>query len=332
MYKIKETPEDFVVKEITNVKAEEKGSYSYFWLKKRDYTTVKAVEKVAERLRIPVKNIGFAGSKDKRAVTEQLISIKNCGVKGLELKDIKLKYFGKGINPISLGDLKGNEFVITVKDYGKINDKIRDIPNYFDEQRFSKNNAEVGKAIVKKDFKNAVELILENKGDFEEKLRGYLKQKPTDYIGALRKINKKILKLYIHAYQSYIFNETVNQYLKIKTINTENIINKELTIEKDIIKNKIKKKKIPIIGFGSEIKDEEIKKIVDGILEKEGINLRDFIIPQIPELSSEGIDRELFIDVKDFKIVEKEKDKIVLSFSLPKGAYATIVVKNLFNL
>ena len=121
MYKIKEIPEDFVVKEITNVKAGEKGDYSYFWLKKRDYTTIRAVEKIAERLRIPVKNIGFAGSKDKRALTEQLISIRNCGVKSLELKDIRLKYFGKGESALIINKLI-NVILNTTKNLSKKKD------------------------------------------------------------------------------------------------------------------------------------------------------------------------------------------------------------------
>lgn len=312
MYKIKQIPEDFIVKEITNVKPQNKGHYSYFLLKKKDYTTLKAIEQIARRLRLPTKYFGFAGSKDKKAVTEQLVSIKNCNIKSLKLKDIELKYFGKGNKPISLGDLEGNEFIVTVRGMGdkKINNKIR-IPNYFDEQRFSKNNAEIGEYLIKKNFKKATNLILKNKGDYEENLKEYLKQKPNDYVGALRTINKKLLRLYVHSYQSYIFNETINQYLKLN--------------------KKVKNIKIPIMGFGTEIKNKKIKEIIEGILKKENINPRDFILPQIPELSSEGTERDLFIDVKDFKILKKEKDKITLSFTLQKGSYATIVIKTLFE-
>ena len=51
----------------------------------------------------------------------------------------------------------------------------------------------------------------------------------------------------------------------------------------------------------------------------------------MPELSSEGTERDLFIEIKDFKIREMEKDKAVVSFSLPKGSYATVVIKELFS-
>ena len=219
MYILKQIPEDFRVKEISNIKIHDKGVYSYFLLKKKEYTTFKAIEQISENLNLPIKSFGFAGNKDKKAITEQFISIKtNKNIGNLKIKDISLKSVGKGQNPISLGDLAGNEFVITVRNLEKeqFSFNVDKIPNYFDEQRFSRNNSEVGKAIVKKDFKRAVELVLENKGEHEEKLGEYLLRNNNDYIGALRTINKKILRLYIHAYQSLIFNETVKHYLKLK--------------------------------------------------------------------------------------------------------------------
>ena len=62
MAKIKQVPEDFVVKEITAIKPDT-GDYSYFWLKKRNFTTLDAIFEIAQILRVPKKNFGFAGSK-----------------------------------------------------------------------------------------------------------------------------------------------------------------------------------------------------------------------------------------------------------------------------
>src|SRR3989338_6162306 len=98
MCKIKQIPEDFIVKEINDIKFDDNGIYSYFLLKKRNYNTLRAIKIISEKLKIPEKNIGFAGSKDKNAVTEQIISIKN-GNKNIEnigFRDIELKVIGKG--------------------------------------------------------------------------------------------------------------------------------------------------------------------------------------------------------------------------------------------
>lgn len=340
MYTIKQIPEDFIVNEISSVKgiaakkSEEPGSagkYGYYILKKVNYTTSKALERIAEKLGIKQKQIGFAGTKDKRAVTEQFISIRNCNVKALDLKDISIKLVAKGNEPISLGDLKGNDFIITVrnldeKDVPKI-PKSLEILNIFDEQRFSRNNVEIGKAIIKNDFKGAVELILENesvfKGEYEANVRAYLAEKPADFIGALRNIPRKIAMMFVHSFQSDVWNMMT------------------FAVKEMIAKKKIKPGKnyaLPIIGFGTEFKDSSIKKIAEDILKKEGIIQRDFIIRQFHELSSEGTERKMFVKVKNIKIIGRGDDeinngkkKVTVGFSLPKASYATAVIKELFK-
>lgn len=308
MYKIKQIPEDFIVREISKLNFDNKGSYSYYLLKKKNYTTIDAINLISKKLNIKPKYINFAGTKDKVAVTEQYISILNGPKKGLKLKNIELRYLSKGKERLNLGDLQANEFIITVRNLtsNKIN-SVKNIPNYFDEQRFgiNKNNHIIGKCIIKKEFKKSCELIPE------------IKVKDNDFIGALRTINKRILRMYMHAYQSYLFNETVTQYLKLKS--TKNIT-------------------IPIIGFGTEKTNKKLKNIISKIMKKEKISFRDFIIKAIPELTSEGGERDLFVNVKNFKIEPIEKDelnknkfKAKLKFTLEKGSYATNVIKFLFG-
>lgn len=299
MYQIKQKPEDFIVKEIPKYKLES-GPYSYFWLKKTNYNTVSAVKKLAQILKIPMKNIGFAGSKDKIAVTEQVISIKNIK-KEIKIKDLETKFIGTGKDPISLGDLEGNEFIITIRSLDEkqinklkqINNKEIKILNLFGPQRFSKNNKEIGKAIIKKDFKKAAELI------DQSEVKEHLKHHPNDSIGAIKKLPLKIVKIYVNAYQSYLWNQLAEKLKDSKQIS------------------------IPIIGFGTEL-DEQIKEI----LKQENIILRDFIIPQFPELTQEGNQRNLFIKTK---INVKIKDaKAIIQFKLPKSSYATEVIRQLF--
>ena len=155
----------------------------------------------------------------------------------------------------------------------------------------------LGKAIIKKDFKKAAELI-------DPEFRG------TDYVGLLRKLPKKILMMYVHAYQSYTFNKIVDKYLQCKYK---------------------KNAKIPLVGFGTSIKDKKIKDITKRIMKDEKVSYKDFVIRQIPELSSEGNERSMFVKVKNLKINKLEKNTIKVSFSLAKGAYATNVIKFLFQ-
>ena len=163
MYKIKQIPEDFIVNEISKINKQENGQYAYYILKKINYTTIDALQVLAKKFKIQLKNFGFAGNKDKNAVTKQKISIFR-GSKSFEnakLNNIELKYLGNGKIPISLGDLEGNEFTVTIRNLDKehadklllFNTKKIRCANFFGIQRFSSNNHLVGKQIIKRDFR-----------------------------------------------------------------------------------------------------------------------------------------------------------------------------------
>jgi len=315
MYKIKQKAEDFIVKEVSNVKVGDSGKYLVCLLKKKNYTTLRAIEHVANKLN--VKDIGFAGAKDKNAVTEQYISIR--GVKkldSLELKDISLEFIGYSDLPISLGDLEGNEFTIVIRDLSNkeknsLNKKdIKKImmPNFFGEQRFSERNIAIGKNLLKSRFKEAVKLIFESEPDCKAEMDDFLKDKPNDFIGALKLMPKKLLMMYMHAYQSFLFNMTLNQYIKT---NKKNI-------------------SIPLIGFGTEIENPILEKIINKIMEKEKLTFRSFINSSIPVLSLEGAMRDAFVSIDDLEILE-EKDFVKIKFFLKKASYGTVAVGFLLN-
>jgi tRNA pseudouridine13 synthase len=321
-YKIKQQPEDFIVRESHAHNLKDHGEYAIFIMRKRSYNTESAVQKIAGSLRIPRKSIGYAGSKDSRAVSEQAISIKGVGrerIESLDLKDISLKFIGFSDEPISLGDLSGNDFEITVRCIEERPRRVGRMVNYFGEQRFSTNNAGIGKAMLKKDFKGAVEMMLEHQGREEERMREHLEKHQSDYVGALRTIPWKNLTLYIHAYQSRLWNETARRYLEMKpTLGSQDI-------------------KIPLVGFATEMPTQPLKGIIEDILQEEGVSLQDFVIRAIPDLTSSGGERELHTEVKDLHIGELEDDelnpgkkKVLLKFSLDKGSYATEAVKAMF--
>lgn len=309
--KIKHIPEDFIVEELYDFTPTE-GPYTYFLLKKRNYTTERAVQAVADALNVKRKLINYAGTKDKNAFTTQLCSVKGASeskLRKIKLKDIEVTPLGKGMERISLGQLRGNRFRITIRDAKNAPAAISSIPNYFDDQRFSTNNHLVGRALVKKDFRKAAGLL------DEECIDKYLKAYPKNHIGALRTLPKKILSLFVHAYQSFLFNELLKEYIsKSSKYHESDYVAGKLYFPK----TPLPAIKLPLPGFGT---DHEI-------LKKEGIGPRDFIFRQFPELSSEGDMRDAFVDIDDMDI-EKEDDNMIVSFSLPKGSYATIVIKAL---
>lgn len=315
MYTIKAKPEDFIVQEKSNVKISE-GRYSYFKLTKKNRNTLDVVKELAKILNVKEKEIGFAGSKDKHAVTEQLISILNVKkekVLKTNIENASFEFVGHGDKPISLGDLEGNYFEIVISDYEGEITPTNFCENYFDEQRFSKNNAKIGKHLIKKEFKEACDLI------DNEKINRFLQQHQSDFIGALKKVPLRLLRMYVNSYQSYLWNEVVTKILSEKNVLKE--VN--YSLGKFVFVKKREYLQIPLIGFGS--KEHETSEIKT-LMIKENIKYKDFIIKQIPQLTLEGELRDVFIDVKNFKI---EGNKV--SFFLPKGSYATMVVRKVVN-
>jgi tRNA pseudouridine13 synthase len=312
--KLKQVPEDFIVRETTSITPQKEGEYTYFVLKKRDYTTLKALQVLSQALRTPLSWFGCAGNKDKVAVTEQVCSVATIppeSLLSLSLNDIELKPLGKGNKPVSLGDLKCNEFEIIVRDIDKLPEQKTKFINFFGEQRFSTHNSAIGKAIVKRDFKQAVALILVTKSEASFDVLKTLTEQPKNYLGALKNLPLKLLKLYVHAFQSSIWNELAKKHTETHHENT----------------------KLAIVGFGT-VPDREL----DEVLKREGVTTRDFVIKEFPEMSSEGTERNVFAEASDLKIGELEDDemnagkkKAKLSFKLPPGSYATEFVRQLFS-
>lgn len=320
-YVIKALPEDFIVVEESSKEDFSEGEYLVFRMKKTRYTTENAVQHIVRALGVNRKNIGYAGSKDSQAITWQNITIKGIPkekVDSISLKDIELTFLGKRKEPLSLGDLEFNSFDITIRNISRLPKKTTHIVNYFGDQRFSINNSEVGLAIIKKDFKKAYELICEASDYDRDILEAYVNENKNEFVGALKKMPWKTLNLYIHAYQSKLWNEAVTSYTtKNKPSHNE---------------------KMPLLGFATEFDNEEIEEIYLNIMQKEGITQADFVIRAIPDLSSSGSVREIFTIVHDLEIGSLEDDEInsgmkkcKVKFRLGKGSYATEVVKEMMK-
>jgi tRNA pseudouridine13 synthase len=315
MYTLKQKPEDFIVKEISTVKFTTSGRYAYVLVKKENRNTLDVVKQISRQLGVPEKKVGFAGTKDKHAITEQMMSIYSVGkdkVEKLNIENVSVELKGFGDIPISLGDLDGNKFEIVVRDYSEKVEETDFVVNYFDEQRFGGKNEKIGKAIIKKDFKKACELLR-------------LLVVRNDYIGSLNKISLRMLRFYVHAYQSYLWNETVSEYLMKFDVVKE----VEYKLGKLVFVKEKVDAKIPLIGFDSSLVVGEFSEIIKEIMKKEEITHRDFIIKQIPDLSVEGELRDVCVDVKDLVIERLDESSVRLSFVLGKSSYATMVVKRI---
>jgi tRNA pseudouridine13 synthase len=129
---IKLLPQDFIVEEIlqdgtvvtvdpgqliNNISAE--GKTYYAELVKIGIDTLAAKDEIAATLGIDGKNIGFAGIKDRLALTSQRISIRNVAsdeeFAKINAENFFLKNIVRGKGAVANGDLKGNRFIILLR-------------------------------------------------------------------------------------------------------------------------------------------------------------------------------------------------------------------------
>ena len=263
--KLKETAQDFIVDEISiEPKRFDAARYVIARVRSVNWETNKLIRELARNLRVSRNNIGFAGTKDKRAVTTQLMSFPTTMEKMMEVDIQGISFLDMFTSKYSLkiGRLIGNKFDIMLKQIDleepetrEIVDHVREeilklggFPNFFGIQRFGAVRPLthlVGKAIVNRDFKQAVEYYIGYPQEFEpESLREsrdyfmrtrdyegtfevmnkyytfertllyYLINNPEDYVGALKQLPRNLLMMFTHAYQSFLFNRIISERIR----------------------------------------------------------------------------------------------------------------------
>ena len=169
---LRTTPGDFRVEEIPPDRKLSGGPYLICRLTKTNWELQHAVKEIAKRLSISHRRIGWAGTKDRNAVTTQWISIYNVTpeqVAGVRLRDIALVPVGQSNEGLALGELKGNRFDIVIRDISVEDPEeqvravtetvVAGVPNYFGLQRFGAIRPVthlVGEWILRGDYEQAV--------------------------------------------------------------------------------------------------------------------------------------------------------------------------------
>jgi tRNA pseudouridine13 synthase len=188
--RIKERPEDFVVEEIPAYEACGDGEHLYLFVEKRSLTTTDLVRVVARRFRVAPGAVGFAGLKDKHAVTRQLLSVHLPGPGGaaaalaggppsLDHDRATVIWADRHTNKLRRGHLRGNRFRIKVRGAGvtPVQRALRALrslaetgaPNRAGEQRFGArgSNHRIGRADIAGDYAGALAELLGPQPGFE---------------------------------------------------------------------------------------------------------------------------------------------------------------------
>jgi tRNA pseudouridine13 synthase len=362
MAMIKQFPEDFVVREIFEKQAQKEGWKSedngnYIWcdLTKRNYDLFRCLKILSRRLGVSPKRFGYAGTKDKRAVTTQKISVWNVPLERLQavrLRDIEISNFEERRERINLGDLKANVFEITVRGIEKgETEKIerslervkkKGLINFFGEQRFgNRNNTHlVGMEILRNNLKEAVWLYLVGEGNEDDEISGFRRRLresgdiKTGLSECPQVLGNEIILMNHLVRDSDDYAGALRRLPKKFRMILVHAYQSHLWNE---MAKACDEKTIPLIGFNTDFSKYKTAKKMEKMLEEENVKIEDFRIKSMPELSCEGAERERLIDadglVWQFAAdeINEGKTKCIIKFEIPKGAYATVLISEVLN-
>lgn len=194
---------DFVVEELPLYPFSGKGEHLIVKIRKKNLSTKEMLNLLSHNLHIKRHEIGYAGLKDKSAMTIQYLSLNKKFAKNIErinIENLKILDLTYHDNKLKIGHLRGNRFFIRLKKLDKTNAlKLQNIchniaqmgmPNYFGVQRFGKNGD---------NFKEGEALLA----------------------GKLKIRDKQTRKFLISAFQSYLFNIWLGNRVKLSKIISE---------------------------------------------------------------------------------------------------------------
>lgn len=228
---LRASPEDFRVTELESFDTvavdADTGGYPHLVLRVElhNWDTNDFASALSDKLGISRERVSWAGTKDKRAVTRQLFSVKGIDPEDLpDLGGTDVEVVGRAGRPTLFGDLAGNAFEIVVRDCdapenaasvvtdlrefagseagetgGLPDDSVTvAVPNYFGQQRFGSRRPvthEVGLAIVREDWKGAVLAYVGNPNEREpedtQAARAYVDE-TEDWQGALERLPRAL--------------------------------------------------------------------------------------------------------------------------------------------
>jgi len=253
----------------------------------------------------------------------------------------------------------------------------RRVANFYGYQRFGLKggvNRRAGKAIVEKDFARAVGLILSepregedeeakearrlcgegrygqaaplfsSRQDTERRVASHLAQKPSDHVGALRRIPIPIRRLLVNSYQAYLFNLALSGAIADGidlssarsgdnwagpregglTVGRVHGVKEEVPTEGGAVPL------IQIVGYAYRNYGSRFDVVLSSVIEEEGVSPGSFYIKEAEEMSSEGGFRPAPLLSSDLSFKREERG-FVLEFSLGKGEYATVLLREVLK-
>ena len=291
--RIRTTPDDFVVTEELEIEFSDDGEHDWLYLEKIGANTHWVAEQLAKHAGIRPRDVGYAGLKDRHAVTQQWFSVRRPSVEGtdwpsFDVEGVRIVEQHLHRRKLKRGAHRGNVFRIALRtdniaQYGaSIAERLAQIercgvPNYFGEQRFGRNgaNVELGRAVI-----------------------------------AGRRMSRNKRSIGISALRSMDFNDTLDGRVRDGTWNR--------ILPGDVANLDGSRS----VFVADEVTPELEQRCTEMDIHPSGS------LPGIDEIGVEASSRPLRMRVRDLRW-EIEGDALWLEFRLRKGSYATAVLREI---
>ena len=160
--RIRKTPDDFIVNEIQSFELSGSGEHAFLLIEKCSENTDYVARILARFAGVRQRDVSYAGLKDRHARTTQWFSVWLPGKpdpdwQELNSENIKVLQATRHSKKLKRGSLAGNQFILRVRDWSGDKSvleqqlqtiKVQGIPNYFGEQRFGREGANIAKALA----------------------------------------------------------------------------------------------------------------------------------------------------------------------------------------
>jgi tRNA pseudouridine13 synthase len=245
----------------------------------------------------------------------------------------------------------------------------RKLPNFFGQQRFGGEGGrthKVGKAILKREFHEAVRIMLTEprplddeetkaareamaKGDFRTGARLLPPQQDTEVmvarrlsndpercVDALRSAPVRLRRLFVQAFQSYVFNRAISAALErgvgiSEYESGDNWIDERAEWEVRGVRELPPGEARPMVqlaGFAYRDYGSRFDSLTSEVMEEEGVSPRDFYVQEMQEASAEGGFRIPHLVTSDTSF-EIRRGETLLKFGLARGQYATVLLREI---
>jgi tRNA pseudouridine13 synthase len=390
---VKQTPQDFLVEELTDVQPAA-GPFSFYRLTKSGWTTPDALQAIRRRWRLDLHRLSYGGLKDRHAQTVQHLTIFHGPRRNLTHQGFTVTYLGHVAQPYCSEHIRANRFEITLRAvsedeeaaFAAALEEVRacGVPNYFDDQRFGSVTGVpalgagpfLAKSIILGRYEEALKLALtayyehdrqpqklekaslrEHWGDWARckellprgharSLVDYLRLHPDDYRGALARLRPELRGLYLSAYQSHLWNRMLAAWLTAN-LRPDQLVPVALKLgpvpmhraldEADL--ERLRGLSLPLPSQRVLFEDNDPRRVVfDKVLGEEGLTAQQFKLKGLREMFFARGDRPALClptglqYSSDLDETHPGKRKLRLAFELPRGSYATLVIKRLTTL